>query len=146
MRKTVTLIRFFPCICVFEKEGVSDQSMCVEAFDTVDTSALSSTTGGLWVDQVKTSRPEVLKATTQKSIQKMPINRTPHNWKERKEWGLLLQCFGMKEESTVKIDGSGEVEEECVGVQQLSGKKQAPHFAVIPICMIKICFIEQTLV
>lgn len=26
-------------LCVFEGEGVSDQSMCVEAFDKADTSA-----------------------------------------------------------------------------------------------------------
>lgn len=41
-----------------------DQSGCVKAFDKADTQAQSSTTGGLWVDQDKTSAPEaeVLKA------------------------------------------------------------------------------------
>lgn len=40
-------------------EGVSDQSTCAgEAFDKADTQAWSGTTGGLWVDQDKTFRPE----------------------------------------------------------------------------------------
>lgn len=40
-------------------EGVSDQSTCAgKAFDKADTQAWSGATGGLWVDQDKTSRPE----------------------------------------------------------------------------------------
>lgn len=40
-------------------QGVSDQSTCTgKAFDKDDTQAWSGATGGLWVDQDKTSRPE----------------------------------------------------------------------------------------
>lgn len=38
-------------------EGVSDQSTCAgKAFDKADTQAWSGATGGLWVDQDKTSK------------------------------------------------------------------------------------------
>lgn len=85
---------FFVCVCDWSKH------MYVKAFDKADTWAYSSTTGGLWVDQDKTSRPQGFSAAAQqKSIQRISIDVSEQDQEERKERGWLLWCFRKQEES-----------------------------------------------
>lgn len=79
----------------------------------------------------------------------MPINRTAHNWKEGKGMGFIITMLRDKRRKYSK-DGSGwggwrRVCGCATTVWKKINEKQTPSFVVIPICMIKICFTEQTL-